>query len=337
MISIVIPIYNAELYLERCIESVISQKDMDWEMILIDDGSKDNSSEICKELCETNSRIKYIYQENRGPSAARNRGIQEAKGQYLMFLDADDYWEDNLLEIVVPRLGESDLLCFNYYRYSQRTRKKCDSVAGGLKSKEQFLLECNDNLNTVYYNKIYNKVYKTDIIRLNAIAFREELSMGEDLIFNLAYFTSCKTFLFLTDYLYNYRVDNTNSLMHTYFDDNTIERTVFLLKKVEEYFGLNHIPCYEITRGFNHYVTDSLLTLSTSFCRNQSMLSTVSVCNKILRVYAEQFNKLEYEGIKYKVWLKLAWNTKSGLLLSLRNKLIMLRYKIIMRIKGSRR
>ena len=97
--SIIIPVYNAERYLHQCIESVIAQTFKDWEMILVNDGSKDGSLAICQEYTSKDSRIRVIDKPNGGPSSARNRGLDEAQGEYVYFMDADDWIEKNYLEV----------------------------------------------------------------------------------------------------------------------------------------------------------------------------------------------------------------------------------------------
>src|SRR5690554_5199082 len=98
--SIVTPVYNAEKYLKNAIESIINQEFLDWELILINDGSKDNSEIICKEYQKSDSRIKYIYQENQGPLEARINGINYSVGDYIMFMDADDFYEKSALNVI---------------------------------------------------------------------------------------------------------------------------------------------------------------------------------------------------------------------------------------------
>ena len=97
-ISIVIPIYNAEDHLQRCVDSVLNQTEKNIEIILVDDGSKDNSIEICKNYLNQDKRVQLIHQENSGVSAARNRGIEQACGEYIGFIDSDDWIEPNMYE-----------------------------------------------------------------------------------------------------------------------------------------------------------------------------------------------------------------------------------------------
>ena len=121
LFSIIIPVYNVEPYLEECINSVLCQTYEMFELILVDDGSTDRSGKICDAFARQDSRIQVVHQENRGLSGARNAGIRQATGEYLMFLDSDDYWYDeNILAALAHRLKKTnpDVLCFNYVKFS---------------------------------------------------------------------------------------------------------------------------------------------------------------------------------------------------------------------------
>lgn len=122
--TVIIPVYNVAAYLAKCIDSVLKQEFKQYEVILIDDGSTDESGTICDKFAEQDKRIVVIHQKNKGLSAARNIGIENAKGEYILFLDSDDYWHDSsALNIIYSRLNVSnaDILSFNYMKF-------CDDV-----------------------------------------------------------------------------------------------------------------------------------------------------------------------------------------------------------------
>ena len=116
-ISIIIPVYNAEKTLIKCLDSVQRQTFKDYEVILINDGSSDNSAEICQKYCARDERFKLVNQENGGPSKARNRGIDEAKSKYIMFVDSDDYIDQDMLDtlFVATEASSADLTICGYY------------------------------------------------------------------------------------------------------------------------------------------------------------------------------------------------------------------------------
>lgn len=118
--TVIIPVYNVAAYLAKCIDSVLKQEFKQYEVILIDDGSTDESGTICDKFAEQDKRIVVIHQKNKGLSAARNIGIENAKGEYILFLDSDDYWHDSsALNIIYSRLNVSnaDILSFNYMSF----------------------------------------------------------------------------------------------------------------------------------------------------------------------------------------------------------------------------
>lgn len=122
LFSIIIPVYNVECYLRDCLDSVLNQAFEDWEVICVDDGSTDNSSRILEEYVSKDRRIKSILQENSGTAVARNTGMKAASGDYVFFLDSDDWLETNALEILSKHLNGEDVLCFSGRRYFEETK-----------------------------------------------------------------------------------------------------------------------------------------------------------------------------------------------------------------------
>lgn len=187
MISIIVPVYNAQKYIKRCVESIVNQSYQKWELILIDDGSKDDSSLICDELKQTDSRIHVVHTVNQGASAARNRGLDEAAGDYITFVDADDWVKPNHLEVLVNQIDLDVDLCINSfiadlyygsrpYQYKEvKTHENIESINAFftiLLQHSQFL---------------WNKLFKSNIIKDNHIRFNTNISLGEDNIFILEY------------------------------------------------------------------------------------------------------------------------------------------------------
>ena len=200
LISVVIPVYNVEKYIPRCIDSVINQSYNNLEIILINDGSTDNSPKICEEYSIKDKRIRIIHQENKGLSEARNRGISLAQGDYIIFLDSDDYWCDlDGVEAIVQRLVETkpDVLIFNYLKYYENNRKyskpifSCDRESL-LTSENQlkYLLE-----NRCFESSSWNKVVQRELFLNNDLSFRKG-TLSEDIEW------SAKLALFASKYDY---------------------------------------------------------------------------------------------------------------------------------------
>lgn len=332
MVSIIVPIYNAERYLSKCIESIINQDYRDIEVLLVDDGSTDSSCSICKHYCALDSRIKFIQQNNSGVSATRNKGIKAASGEYIMFVDSDDYMEQTVVSCVVQSNTyiNADIVIFNYYKIAADKKTKCDSVIAGLKTKDQFLEDCYNNLNTVYYNKIYNKLYKRKIIIDNNIIFPENMNMGEDFRFNLLYFSKCKLFLMIDDYLYNYRIDNGQSLMHK-VNRLSISDTVEEINSTLNFFKENTVDCALCSCGIDKYILDKVngyIVLSyRAKVKNTKQLS------ECLRLIKMEHTIKDFSSVRFPAIMKLGWKFQSGVILYIRQVIIDKRYKLIMMVK----
>lgn len=211
MVSIIVPVYNTEKYIERCIKSILSQSYSDWELLLVDDGSTDNSADICLKYIEKDIRIKYFYQENRGVSSARNKGIVSSKGDYIYFLDSDDVVHENLLETVVPIMenNDYDLLYFNTESLSEdgETYWNIPVEEGAFEFSDyrqriDFILFKYLNFNIGF--AVWNKLYRADIIKSNSVLFDEGVGMGEDVGFNLKYLLYVKKIFGISQTLHQY-------------------------------------------------------------------------------------------------------------------------------------
>ena len=182
LISVIVPVYNAKKYLDRCIQSIINQKYKELEIILVDDGSKDNSLEICKSYADKDNRIQVIHKENAGVSAARNTGIEAASGDFIAFVDSDDYIDENMYFNMMQKASEynCDLVMCDCYKV--RGNNKCiftHDIISGFYDKEQLYKEYFDKLLMLdsinYPATISNWVLliKTDIIKENNLKYPE--------------------------------------------------------------------------------------------------------------------------------------------------------------------
>ncbi len=218
MISIIIPVFNVENYLRQCLQSVIEQTFTDWECILVDDGSKDRSGVICDEFAKMDSRFAAIHQENRGVSAARNKGLQVAKGEYICFIDSDDWvkktylsdmlagMEDKAVDMVVTGLSK---IYPNRSSMSFSPPQRCI-----IKANDQYTKTFIDNVGLFYGPT--SILYKTSIIRYNNLSFPVDFSFGEDTIFNFRYLNHVNDILLLPVINYFYRTNKgtLSSSMH---------------------------------------------------------------------------------------------------------------------------
>lgn len=200
-ISVVIPVYNGEKYIEKCLKSILGQTYKNIEVIIINDGSEDNSEIICKQMQEKDNRIIIFSQKNSGTSIARKKGILNASGDYIMFSDQDDYYNNHkAFEEIVKKILEypegkvSVLQYSNYKKFRffkvKNTCKKCEITKEEFQEKQvRDLLTSNTN-ETIITPTVWNKVYKSSIIKESVKKIDKQLKMTEDLYLNLMVFTS---------------------------------------------------------------------------------------------------------------------------------------------------
>lgn len=220
MFSIIIPAYNAKNTIAKAIDSILSQDFGDWELIVIDDGSSDNTYDIINEYSKLDNRIVSVKQPNSGVSITRNNGIKLAKHDYILFLDADDWFESNALSSLVNVLKKKDydMICFRtkitsddkifYDKWEAKESFEIDKKNFIMSLFTNVKPECNFN-STIF---CWNKVYKNKNIRE---LFNSKLKYGEDMLFVLNYTINSSNIYMLNEYLYNYYV-NTNSVTHKF-------------------------------------------------------------------------------------------------------------------------
>lgn len=199
-ISIIVPVYNAEKYLKKCLDSLVNQTKKELEFILINDGSTDKSEEIIKTYKD--KRIKYFKNKNQGIGKTRNFGIEKSSGKYLMFLDSDDYFSNDACEILYKEAEKekADLIVFDYYRVEKGNLNevKIESFnATNIKDDPNLLLKVNLGP--------CNKIYKTDLIKNNGIKFEESLKY-EDTLFVVKAIYNAQKIIKLNRFLHYYMI-----------------------------------------------------------------------------------------------------------------------------------
>lgn len=216
LISIIIPVYNAEKYLRRCLNSILAQTYKNWEAILVDDGSSDNSGAICDEYATKDKRFKVIHQRNRGVSSARNRGIEQVQGIWIAFIDADDYVGTDYINGLYERIKEEHDFIIQGYNKVINTNT-IDKI-----SLPDNVYYTNDFYQLFSKIRIYEmgfpwaKLYNSNIIKRNYIRFDRKISCCEDLIFMFEYLVYCNSIQFIpkTDYYY---MTNDSTLSRGYY------------------------------------------------------------------------------------------------------------------------
>lgn len=227
LISVIVPVYNSEPYLHRLIDSFLNQTYSNFEIIIINDGSFDESEGIIKEY--NDARIRYYKQDNHGVSFARNRGIELANGEYVCFVDSDDCVDNTYLEALANSLiiEESDLSICGYKVIENNIFKKIMNVDN--KNEYEDILVNALKRKPIYYS-LWNKMFKKSIIMNNMIRFIENVTNVEDIEFTIHYLSCIKYVSFIDEPLYNYyRHDGSasfNRKKHKYFDNNWLTEEI---------------------------------------------------------------------------------------------------------------
>ena len=227
LISVIIPVYNAKTYIQRCIESIKYQSFNDWELILIDDGSTDNSYEICKKY--EDSKIHVFHKENGGVSSARNYGLSVAKGKHIVFVDADDYVDKDYLRNFYDNIANSDLVISGYKEVYTSGKVKIKDFGCKKLTIEDLKKEFDELYLSNLFNSPFNKLYKRELIEFK---FNEQQSLGEDLLFNLEYIKKCKSINVISNTDYNYII-NSMSATNKY-NYKSIENYLIVKKELEK-------------------------------------------------------------------------------------------------------
>ena len=227
-VSITIPIYNAEKYLKQCIESVINQTLKDIEIVLIDDGSTDGSAEICRVFVEKDNRVKYYYKENEGLAAARQDGMDRSTGEYIGFVDSDDWIEPDMYEKMynAAKSCDADVVLCNPFTYSEKGIIKYN-ISGGAYDYEAIrdivlpksvitINEKGQRRNLRWANWI--RIYKRESVEKNHLAFGRSFRRCQDYPFTLDNMLCANSFYYLDEYLYHNRQDS-GSLSRGYTKD----------------------------------------------------------------------------------------------------------------------
>ena len=254
LVSVIVPVYNTQDYLDKCISALLAQTYENIEIILVNDGSTDESLGVCRKYQSQDSRIVVIDKENGGASSARNVGIKVASGEYIMFVDSDDYVDANYVKEMISaqlKYQDSFVIC-----------DLCGILSDG------GLLPFHDNITdegvfeiSDYYkfskwlilNQPYNKIFMSKKIKEHKILFKENLPIGEDIYFNLEYLMQCKEVYFVNKQLYYCLRDRDSSLCHRPYE-NLLDIYKLIFNKHMELFLLFHVnEEYKSALTSSHY------------------------------------------------------------------------------------
>lgn len=237
LVSIIVPVYNGQRYLGECIDSILNQDYENIELIIVNDGSKDASSKIIDEYAKKDKRVKAIYQKNSGVSSARNNGINNANGEYITFVDADDYLEKNyvgyLCNLIVE--NDADISLTPFPNKVTEGNKKINN-----KIDDYIVLWSGEDAikNMLYYKVVissWNKMFSLKLLKKNKVSFNTNLSFGEGFDFTIASFQHSNKVAVGHKRVYNYRVDNANSVM-TRFSEKLVTGSLDAQENIKNNF-----------------------------------------------------------------------------------------------------
>lgn len=223
-VSVIVPVFNNQKFIAKCLTDICGNTYKNLEIVVIDDGSSDDSGKICDDFALKDKRIRVVHQTNSGVSKSRNRGIEIATGTYIAFIDSDDYICDTYFEKLLAEMNDNECdlaVCSVAHVYGKKV------VCESLEDMEVNLMYPTDRDSAGFYdlNKSFflygpvNKLYKRNLIVSEKIKFPEDTSYGEDLLFNFAYLRHCKKLVYRKQPVYYYNHDNESSLSHRYRED----------------------------------------------------------------------------------------------------------------------
>ena len=301
-ISVIMPVYNAEKHINKSIKSVLDQSYTDFELIIIDDGSTDSSGKLCDNYAVSDSRIKVIHQDNGGVSKARNTGMEVAKGKYILFLDADDEMDPNLMEDNMKLINKlnPDVLIFSF-RYILSDR----SVDNRIKQEEPFFGDnkkfFKERLETVVENELmnapWNKIIRSELIKQNKVRFDERFSIFEDAMFSVSVCTCAKTICVNSDIYHSYYIWETGSLRTKWTDSRflAIKELYKLEKNYCNKFENNLDQLILFSKIFNKSIFFYMYLIAVypgfSFKKRRKLLKEVCTDDAVRQIF---FNKKYY-------------------------------------------
>lgn len=278
IISVIVPIYNAGKYLHRCINSILAQTFTNFELLLVNDGSTDNSKNICEYYAVKDLRIRVFHKKNGGVSSARNLGLTNVKGELITFVDADDWIESDCLELFMKNTNE--LTCLSFQSFYEGKKELWDTSIYNANNIKEYIIEL--------YNKeilgyVWGKLYKQEIIQKHNIKFNEQVRFREDELFVLDYLTYITEVTYIDKKCYNY--NRPNWIKYSNYDDYKIR--ILLYKRYKAIFSSSN------------YITDRFLLDLVGYIINQYNLnkSNYKVFKEIQKETKLDINRLQQISI----------------------------------------
>lgn len=305
--SVIVPVYNVEKYIGRCIKSILEQKFADFELILVDDGSTDTSGQICDQYALQDKRIYVLHQENGGVSSARNAGLQRAQGEFISFLDSDDTVESNYLSCMAEVDSDVDLVVCgvkNVFPTGECSIKLYynNKLIGCI--KKEFILDAIENRAIDF---VYAKRYKRRLIEKNKIYFDEQMNLGEDTCFVVNYLCGSNSIKYVTETPYRYHNYEQNTL--STFEQNYVNKLLSMNEKIakvlEKRYGeiINTEVWKKRIFSIYHYGIFEILNNNRYSNKTKYRLLKQIVCGKEFKLFMPELDV--YMGQESKVVRKI--------------------------------
>lgn len=301
LISVIVPVYKAERYLPRCINSILNQSYKNFELILVDDGSPDNSGKICDDYALKDNRIKVIHKENGGVSSARNAGIDVATGEYINFIDSDDWITLDSLEKLLATIKNNDAQ-ISIGNWDRRRRVVQETAFKNLlidfNNKVEDFQEDVFTLLNFSINAPWGKLYLTSIIKDNSIYFKNDIKYGEDTIFLFTYLKFCEKIATSTDIVYHYNLFNENSASIKYYEEEPDWINLVIDSKISfmKLKGVNQLKIEEFS------AKNAVILLNFLFAKYVKVFDRQTAIDKISKMLS-RFNDYIFANTN---WVKCA-------------------------------
>ena len=304
MISIIVPVYNVESYLKECLESIRQQTFTDFEVILVNDGSTDSSKEICERFCQQDSRFKLVTQANQGVSIARNRGVRESIGEYIMFVDSDDIIKANILDVLLSYMKEDvDLVECNLVRNQEELHKNKPIRVIFEGNSTAAIIKCIA-LKEVNYSPCA-KLYRREIIE--KVPFLEGV-IYEDVYTGISFLKNIRKMLVvdLTGYYYRF---SSNSIMTTSFNEKNLDIFKVGNQLIESFqddaYLLPYIGYFMFYLGVSHYYRDGITKKSPCVCLYENFIKESAFIAKQSQEVVRKYRLLRLYLIAPKYFLMI--------------------------------
>ena len=321
-VSIIVPVYNVENYIERCLNSLVNQTFKDIEIITINDGSTDKSLELLNKYAKEDIRISVIDLGDEGVSYCRNLGIEKANGKYIMFVDSDDWIDSNMVEVMYKKAEENklDLVMCSYIReFKDHSKEKIFNLPEEIiykedKVKNELLRKLVGPIKEELSNPemldalgtVWGKLYRADILKENKLKFVDlnEIGSAEDTLFNIFTFNYLKKVMFLNKPMYHYWRDNPKSVTSQYNPKLKEQRKVFF-KYISDFIRENNFE-QVFEEALNNRICTSVLGLGLIECSKNNKISRINKIKNIKIIINEEYIRNAYKNLELK-YFSIHW------------------------------